>query len=208
MAGERRALQRPRLLRPLARPGSSGQHAFGQVWFTPYVAGGASDALTALFQWYWGKTQGTHSPGIFSNVYTLYNGVMTAGPKLTPKSFNAALGEVPVERRRLPGHDHQPRDRHRAGTDPAARHRARVVGPEGDRRVEPDRHSGNGQVRVPERRQALPHREVPGEVAAVLRRVEVDVAVRRGARRRTSSVRIPCDNCPSTGGSQTPAAAS
>ena len=38
-------------------------HAFGQVWFTPYVAGGASDALTALFQWYWGKTQGTHSPG-------------------------------------------------------------------------------------------------------------------------------------------------
>ena len=60
-------------------------HAFGQVWFTPYVAGGASDALTALFQWYWGKTQGTHSPGIFSNVYTLYNGVMTAGPKLTPQ---------------------------------------------------------------------------------------------------------------------------
>ena len=52
-------------------------HAFGEVWFTPYVAGGASDALTALFQWYWGKTQGTHSPGIFSNVYTLYNGVMT-----------------------------------------------------------------------------------------------------------------------------------
>ena len=52
-------------------------HAFGQVWFTPYVAGGASDAITALFQWYWGKTQGTHSPGIFSNVYTLYNGVMT-----------------------------------------------------------------------------------------------------------------------------------
>ena len=71
-------------------------HAFGQVWFTPYVAGGASDALTALFQWYWGKTQGTHSPGIFSNVYTLYNGVMTAGPKLTPKSFNAALVKFPA----------------------------------------------------------------------------------------------------------------
>ena len=71
------------------------QHAFGQVWFTPYVAGGASDAITALFQWYWGKTQGTHSPGIFSNVYTLYNGVMLAGPKLTPKSFNAALAKFP-----------------------------------------------------------------------------------------------------------------
>ena len=71
------------------------QHAFGQVWFTPYVAGGASDAITALFQWYWGKTQGTHAPGIFSNVYTLYNGVMLAGPKLTPKSFNAALAKFP-----------------------------------------------------------------------------------------------------------------
>ena len=116
------------------------QHAFGQVWFTPYVAGGASDAITALFQWYWGKTQGTHSPGIFSNVYTLYNGVMLAGPKLTPKSFNAALAKFPSSGGRVPGHDHQPRDGHRAGTDPGARHRARVVGPEGDGRVEPDRH--------------------------------------------------------------------
>ena len=71
-------------------------HAFGQVWFTPYVAGGASDALTALFQWYWGKSQGTHSPGIFSLVYRLYNGVMTAGPRLTGATFKAALRRFPA----------------------------------------------------------------------------------------------------------------
>ena len=62
-------LQGPRLLRPLIDQ-EQWPHAFGPVWFTPYVAGGASDAITALFQWYWGKTQGTHSPGIFSNVYS------------------------------------------------------------------------------------------------------------------------------------------
>ncbi|HXY94173.1 MAG TPA: hypothetical protein VEP49_16970 [Acidimicrobiia bacterium] len=71
-------------------------HAFGQVWFTPYVAGGASDALTALFQWYWGKNEGTHSPGIFSLVYRLYNGIMTAGPNLTRATFNTALAKFPA----------------------------------------------------------------------------------------------------------------
>ncbi|MEX1008344.1 MAG: hypothetical protein WD271_10930 [Acidimicrobiia bacterium] len=71
-------------------------HAFGEVWFTPFVAGGASDALTSEFQWYWGKTQGTHSPGVFSLVYRLYNGVQLAGPNLTAKTFRAALVDFPA----------------------------------------------------------------------------------------------------------------
>ena len=178
------------------------------MWFTPYVAGGASDAITALFQWYWGKTQGTHSPGIFSNVYTLYNGVMLAGPKLTPKSFNAALGEVPVERGRLPGHDHQPRDRHRAGPDPAARHRARRGG---TRRRPEGRTRSASRARGSTRTSNGGKRYLTGKYPEKLQpffdasksTLQFDTVPAQDV-----IGPYPCDNCPSTGGSQTPATAS
>ncbi len=66
-------------------------HAFGPVWFVPYVEGESKDSIVNFFQWYWGTDQGTRSPGIFSNLLRLYNGVQLAGPKLTPRSFNRAL---------------------------------------------------------------------------------------------------------------------
>ena len=68
-------------------------HAFGPVWFVPYVAGGASDAIISLFQWYWGTDRGTHSPGVLSLVLRLYNGVQLAGPNLTAKTFTTALDD-------------------------------------------------------------------------------------------------------------------
>ena len=66
-------------------------HAFGPVWFVPYVEGDAKDAIVNFFQWYWGTDRGTHSPGVLSQLLRLYNGVQLAGPKLTPTSFDKAL---------------------------------------------------------------------------------------------------------------------
>jgi len=69
-------------------------HAFGLIWFTPYVAD-ARDATTALFQWYWGKDKGTESGGALSVATTVYIGVHLAGPKLTAKTFQHALLDYP-----------------------------------------------------------------------------------------------------------------
>ena len=35
-------------------------HAFGMVWFPPYLAGHADETATA-FQWFWGTDKGTRS---------------------------------------------------------------------------------------------------------------------------------------------------
>jgi len=70
-------------------------HAFGPVWFTPSVNGGVPDTNTAWFQWYWGKTQGTHSPGVLALIRRIYDGVALAGPTLTTASYNAGLQKFP-----------------------------------------------------------------------------------------------------------------
>ena len=70
-------------------------HAFGPVWFTPSVTGGAPDTITAWFQWYWGTTQGTHSPGVLALIRRIYDGVALAGPNLTKKTFNAGQQKFP-----------------------------------------------------------------------------------------------------------------
>jgi hypothetical protein len=65
------------------------------VWFTPTVQGGAADTITTWFQWYWGKNQGTHSPGILALQRRIYDGVALAGPTLTTKTYNAGLQKFP-----------------------------------------------------------------------------------------------------------------
>jgi hypothetical protein len=67
-------------------------HAFGPEWFPPTVAGGpVGDSITNLFQWFWGKNQGTHSPGILSLIKREYDGIMLAGPDLNRTTFAAGL---------------------------------------------------------------------------------------------------------------------
>lgn len=67
-------------------------HAFGLVWFSPYVA---SAATTSPFQWYWGKDKGTMSGGASGVLLPLYTGIHLAGPKLTAKTFERALLAYP-----------------------------------------------------------------------------------------------------------------
>jgi hypothetical protein len=69
-------------------------HAFGNIWYPPWIDD-LSDPLLSLFQWYWGKNQGTYSPGADALLRTLYNGIMVAGPKLTAATYDAALNAFP-----------------------------------------------------------------------------------------------------------------
>jgi hypothetical protein len=69
-------------------------HAFGLVWFVPYVQG-YQDPQKALFQWYWGTNQGTQSVGANSLLFPLYTGVQLGGPQLTAKTFEQALVKYP-----------------------------------------------------------------------------------------------------------------
>ena len=70
-------------------------HTFGPVWFSPTVNGGSADTITTWFQWYWGKNQGTHSPGVLALQRRIYDGVALAGPTLTTKTYNAGLQKFP-----------------------------------------------------------------------------------------------------------------
>ena len=67
-------------------------HAFGLIWFSPYVP---SAETTSPFQWYWGKDQGTMSGGALGLLLPLYTGVHLAGPKLTATTFERALVAYP-----------------------------------------------------------------------------------------------------------------
>jgi hypothetical protein len=182
-------------------------HAFGQVWFTPYVAGGASDALTALFQWYWGKSQGTHSPGIFSLVYRLYNGVMTAGPNLTGKTFDAALRKFPASgggfqnmitnlETGIPPAPIPQRGTALAWWDPKATGGSNQIGIPGTGKYA---YLNDGKRYL---RGKYPDELQPffDPAKSVLQFDAIPAQDQIGP--------YPCDMCPSTGGSQTPAAAS
>ena len=72
-------------------------HAFGVGSLYPSVSGGAVDGPTALFQWYWGTTQGSYSSYMFSILNNAYLGMHMAGPKLTPATFRAGLFAKPMQ---------------------------------------------------------------------------------------------------------------
>ena len=72
-------------------------HAFGVGSLYPALEGDAVDGQTQLFQWYWGKTQGTSSSYMFSILNNTYTGIHMAGPNLTPKTFKAGLWSKPMQ---------------------------------------------------------------------------------------------------------------
>ena len=65
-------------------------HAFGLVWFLPYVEG-QTDVLSQAFQWYWGTDQGTRWQGAAADLGGLYTRVHYAGPNLTKKAVEKPL---------------------------------------------------------------------------------------------------------------------
>ena len=65
-------------------------HAFGLVWFLPYVQG-QTDVLSQTFQWFWGTDKGTRWQGSAADLGGLYTRIHYAGPKLTAKAVSAPL---------------------------------------------------------------------------------------------------------------------
>ena len=69
-------------------------HAFGTGYLPPYVVNGGT-AFIELFDWYWGKNEGTQDAGTASDIYPLDAGIQLAGPDLTVKSFEKAIATMP-----------------------------------------------------------------------------------------------------------------
>ena len=69
-------------------------HAFGMVWFPPYLTGHA-DETVAAFQWFWGTDKGTRWPIAFAELLGLYSAVQFVGPHLSAKSVGpVSLGKL------------------------------------------------------------------------------------------------------------------
>jgi len=71
------------------------KHVFGIGTLPPYV-NGLDDPQVGWFHWYWGPNTGVYSFTPVAPLYTLYAGVMLAGPKLTPKLFQQGLFAMPA----------------------------------------------------------------------------------------------------------------
>ena len=48
------------------------------------------------FNWYWGPNKGIYSAGTVGTLYTVNAGIMLAGPKLTPQTFQQGLFAMPA----------------------------------------------------------------------------------------------------------------
>ena len=69
-------------------------HAFGMVWFPPYLKGHA-DETAAAFQWFWGTDKGTRWSIAFFQMLGLYSAIQFVGPNLTAKSVSpGVLGRI------------------------------------------------------------------------------------------------------------------
>ena len=71
------------------------KHVFGIGTIPPNVEG-IDDPQVVWFKWYWGPNTGVYSFTPVAPLYTLYAGVMLAGPKLTPKLFQQGLFAMPA----------------------------------------------------------------------------------------------------------------
>jgi len=71
-------------------------HAFGLSNLPPFSSATTTDTSTYdPVQWYWGKNKGTSSATIYTGLNWAMSGIMYAGPKLTPKTFQQGLFAVP-----------------------------------------------------------------------------------------------------------------
>jgi len=65
-------------------------HAFGMVWFPPYLAG-HGDETTAAFQWFWGPDEGTRWSIAFIQLLGLYSTIQFVGPELTARAVSPGV---------------------------------------------------------------------------------------------------------------------
>ena len=72
------------------------KHTFGIGNLPLYVAG-IDDPVRVWFNWYWGGHAGVYAAGTAGTLNILNDGVMLAGPKLTPKTFQQGLFSMPVQ---------------------------------------------------------------------------------------------------------------
>ena len=70
-------------------------HTFGIGSLPLYVAG-INDPQVNWFNWYWGPNKGNYSAGTVGTLYTVNAGIMLAGPKLTPQTFQQGLFAMPA----------------------------------------------------------------------------------------------------------------
>jgi hypothetical protein len=84
-----------------ALPPEQVSHMFGIALLTPYLQPGSDPVVAGLtnyvapMNWYWGPTAATVTPTITAGLTWLFNGLHTAGPKLTPKTFRQGLFSMP-----------------------------------------------------------------------------------------------------------------
>jgi hypothetical protein len=69
-------------------------HAFGVGTLLVNVAD-STDPSSTYFAWYWGTNKGTYQAGVLAYLQTFLTGVMVAGPKLTPQTFQQGLFALP-----------------------------------------------------------------------------------------------------------------
>ena len=72
------------------------KHTFGMAWFAPYASANPG-AVTGqnVFDWYWGTDKATTSSAAFPSVYYLNQAVHLAGPNLTPQTFKKGAFSMP-----------------------------------------------------------------------------------------------------------------
>jgi hypothetical protein len=70
-------------------------HAFGASGLWVPVRDLTAGPSDVAFQWYWGPSAGAYSQGLFASLEALFAGVHMAGPKLTPKNFEAGMFSRP-----------------------------------------------------------------------------------------------------------------
>ena len=70
-------------------------HTFG-IGSLPLYVNGISDPQVNWFNWYWGPNKGNYSAGTVGTLYTVNAGIMLAGPKLTPQTFQQGLFAMPA----------------------------------------------------------------------------------------------------------------
>ena len=151
-------------------------HAFGLLWFNPYVdiqEGGA--AAVSAFHWFWGTDKGTFSAGASSLVTSLYTGVHLAGPKLTASRSSAPSSTA----------THRP-----AARSPTRSRRSSRAGPSSAPcRPAGARSGGGAPTRSDRRRSSVPRRPARGSGCSSTVASATSAACSRRASRSSSTSR-------------------
>ena len=87
-----------------AYPTEQSVHAFGLSFLTPFTELDPAppppqlplSTLTDSLNWYWGVDAGTQAGAVAPDFIWLLNGIHTAGPNLTPKTFAQGLFAIPA----------------------------------------------------------------------------------------------------------------